>query len=145
MFEAVGTADLVISYRTNQVKTRTRLRVFLSVLYGKIINLLFGNHIRDYHSAVVYPVALTREIPVESRGYLYGMEMLVKLLRHKVTYVEVPVVLNIDTAPGKSRSLRWKTLVNLLSTIWLLSIKRGNETSSSKDAMPASVPSLKGK
>ena len=144
MFEAVGTVDLVISYRTNQVETRTKMRVFLSLLYGKIINLLFGNNIRDYHSAVVYPVAITRQIPVESKGYLYGMEMLVKLLRRGVTYVEVPVVLNVDTAPGKSRSLRWKTLVNLLSTLWLLTKSR-NESTSLKVARPASVPSLKGK
>lgn len=119
LFSAVGSADLVISYRTNQADTRQRRRVILSTLYQRLVGLIFGFRLNDFHSTVVYPVPQIRELSMRTAGYTYQLEVLVKLLRRGMSYVEVPVTLN-PSGKGTSAALRPKTFFDLLWAIWRL-------------------------
>ncbi|MGB7542990.1 MAG: glycosyltransferase family 2 protein [Burkholderiales bacterium] len=119
LFSAVGSADLVISYRTNQADTRQRRRVILSTLYQRLVGLIFGFRLKDFHSTVVYPVPQIREMGMRSVGYTYQLEVLVKLLRRGMSYVEVPVTLN-PSGKGTSAALRPKTFFDVLWAIWRL-------------------------
>lgn len=119
LFSAVGAADLIISYRTNQFGTRQRRRAILSALYRFLINRLFGFRLRDFHSTVVYPVAPLRESGMRTTGYSYQLEVLVKLLRRGMSYMEVPVTLN-PSGRGTSRALRPSTFIDVFGAIWRL-------------------------
>ena len=117
-FEATGTADLVISYRTNQIYTRRLDRAFLSGLYQRLMRLMFGFGLRDFHSTVIYPVTALREMGLRASGYTYQLEALVRLLRLHKSFVEIPVSLNFDR--HSSEALRLKTLFDVARTVWRL-------------------------
>jgi glycosyltransferase involved in cell wall biosynthesis len=116
VFRAMDQADAVISYRTNQSHSRPIHRAFISWLFSFSMGLLFRQRVTDYHSAVIYPTELMRSVTLRSSNYVYQLEAVVKLLRQHPTYVQVPVVLNPDK-PGGSRSLRLKTLMDLLTAL----------------------------
>lgn len=119
LFSAVGSADLIISYRTNQAHARQRRRAILSALYQRLVGLMFGFRLRDFHSTVVYPVLELRDMGMRTAGYTYQLEVLVKLLRLGMSYVEIPVILN-PSGRGTSRALRPKTFFDVLWAIWRL-------------------------
>jgi glycosyltransferase involved in cell wall biosynthesis len=119
LFTAVGSADLVISYRTNQAGMRQRRRFILSWLYRHLIGTIFGFRLRDFHSTVVYPVAALREMETKTEGYTYQLEALINLLRRGMSYVEIPVTLN-PSGKGTSQALRPKTFLDLLQAVWRL-------------------------
>jgi dolichol-phosphate mannosyltransferase len=115
LFNAVGTAELVISYRDNQ-SDRSLNRSFQSHALRFVLNCLFGYRVRDYHSMILYPVKRLRQIHVEAKGYGYQICSLVSLLQLGLSYKEVPVSLNAELK-GSSRALRPSTYLELGQTI----------------------------
>jgi glycosyltransferase involved in cell wall biosynthesis len=123
LFEATGSADLVISFRTDQMQKRSLFRMCLSCLFTFIMGHLFGYRLRDFHSAVVYPVRVLRQLELRSDGYTYQLEVLVKLLGRGVLFVEVPVSMNPEM-DGSSQSVCLKTLLDMGRMVWHLFRRR---------------------
>lgn len=121
--DAVGRADLVVGYRVNQSDARPRYRVALSRLYTRIMAALFGVRLRDFHSLVIYPTELAKRSGFRFTGYTYQLEMLVKLFREHLTFVQVPVVL-LPIEMRSSRSLSFSTLRDVVRTTFRLFIGR---------------------
>jgi dolichol-phosphate mannosyltransferase len=123
VFEAVGSADLVLGYRTNQDAARTKTRVVISRAFNKLMAILFGLPLKDFHCLVVYPVQVLRDLRLRFIGYTFQIEAIVTLLRHQHSYCEIPIVLNRE-GHGSSHSLRLKTLSDLLGAFWRLLITK---------------------
>ena len=121
VFEAVGTADLVVSYRNNMV-VRTLLRRFLSVACTLSMRLLTGRPIRDAHSLYIYRVDLAKQIQV-SPGYGYHIESLSKMLLISDSYVEVPARLNPRPDAG-SGVMKPKVVWLLITTMGRMFLER---------------------
>ena len=119
LIRAVGSSDLVVSYRINQSQTRKTSRLLLSLLFRSIMAFLFRFNIRDFHSTVVYPVKIVRGLNLRLEGIAYQLEVIVKLLRRRVSFVEIPVTVNPDKSDN-SRSLRLKNLLDLIKTVLYL-------------------------
>jgi glycosyltransferase involved in cell wall biosynthesis len=115
MFQAIGSADIVITYRDNQ-SDRSLIRSVQSHALCMILNCIFGYWLRDYHSMIVYPVKPLRQIQVDAKGYGYQICSLVSLLQLGLSFVEVPVHLNAELR-GSSRALRFGTYLELARTI----------------------------
>jgi hypothetical protein len=111
MFEAVGTAGMVMTYRDNQA-IRSLSRSLQSHALRSLINLLFGFRARDLHSMNVYPVSLLRKLGLTEVGYGYQLEAVISLLRTGLTYQEVPVSLNPEIR-GSSRALQYRNYLAL--------------------------------
>jgi len=92
LFNAVGTAEMLITYRVN-MEARTPLRRLLSRLATFLVRLIAGRRIKDAHSMYVFPVRMAREIEI-SPGYSYHLETLCRLLRRVNSVSEIPVDLN---------------------------------------------------
>ncbi|CCQ50014.1 glycosyltransferase family 2 protein [Crocosphaera watsonii] len=133
LFEAVGTAELVVSYRNN-MQVRTLLRRLLSIACTLSMQILTGCRIRDAHSLYVYPVFLARQIRVNP-GYGYHIESLSKLLIRSKSSVEVPVRLNPkpDTSSGVMRP---KVVFSLIMTMVRQYYERLNHWSNLKHSYP---------
>jgi glycosyltransferase involved in cell wall biosynthesis len=123
LLESIGSADLIVGYRTNQASTRSGGRVFLSWLYCLVLTILFGFKLKDFHGPVVYPLRALRQVRLRLIGYTFQIEAMIKLLRRNQSFVEVPVTLNPEHA-GTSRSFRWKTFWNLVNTFCYLLARR---------------------
>jgi glycosyltransferase involved in cell wall biosynthesis len=131
LFNAVGAADIVLGYRENQGSTRAYYRFILSRLFHHLIKFSLGVRIKDIHGTVVYPTAVAREIGLQSKGYLYQVEMLAPLYWQGCTIVEVPVyMLPEDTK--HSRSLAFRTFKDIVSTIIRLRALRANRSAAAK-------------
>jgi dolichol-phosphate mannosyltransferase len=115
LFRAVGTADLVIGYRTNQGVARPLHRVIISRCYTWLMGCLFGVRVRDFHSLVIYPTEAVDKESLQFVGYTYQLEVLVELFRTNMSFTEVPVIL-LPVAAGSSRSLSFQTFRNVIQT-----------------------------
>lgn len=119
LIEAVGSADLILGYRDNQVQARLPYRLVISRLFQFVMMVLFGYRIRDFHGVPIYPVQAVRDLEVQSDGYPFQVETLVKLLRRNVRYVEVPFSINKEE-PGHSYAVRLKTFIDFGRMAWHL-------------------------
>jgi dolichol-phosphate mannosyltransferase len=121
LFQKAGTADVVISYRNNQ-SDRSVVRSGMSHTLRTILNVLFGFHLHDYHSMIIYPVKWLRQFDLEAEGYGYQIESVISLLQLGLTYDQVPVSLNAELL-GSSRALRMRTYFELGQTIFRLLLR----------------------
>ena len=115
MFKTVGAADIVITYRDNQ-SDRSLNRSLQSHSLRFVLNCMFGFWLFDYHSMIIYPVKLLRQIAVKADGYGYQICSVISLLQLGLSHVQVPVSLNAELA-GSSRALRPRTYYELGVTI----------------------------
>lgn len=123
LFAAIGSADLVVSYRTNQKAARSPLRYHLNRAYKAIMAGLFGLRLIDIHSLNMYPVDQVRALNIKADGVAFQLECLVKLLRQRVSVVEVPVRLT-PQRQGHARSVSLGTLLALMAVVWRLLLRR---------------------
>ena len=116
IFKAMDVADMVIAYRTNQGESRALLRFILSRLYHFFLFMIFGLKVKDPHGVQLYPIPVLRSLDLQLIGYGYNTELLVKLQRRGISFVEVPVSLNTDN-PQPSRAIRLEVLGDIIKTI----------------------------
>jgi len=90
IFAARGRTDLVIPYPTNQHE-RSFTRRTLSALFQALLNAAFGLRVRYYNHLVLSQTAQARRYRSPSGSHAAQAEMLVRMLRAGLTYVEVPV------------------------------------------------------
>ena len=112
VFEAAGKADMVVPYTTNS-HVRPLGRRILSRAFVETLNLLAHRKIRYYNGAVLHKTAIIRDCPIQTDGFGYQAEALVKLLRRGISFVEVPTEI-LYRPHGKSKALGPK---NILSTV----------------------------
>lgn len=105
-----GKADIIIPYTANQ-EVRPPLRRFLSQLFVTLLNIASGCKLRYYNGTVLQRVDLLKKIRLETDGFGYQAEALVKLLKQKATFKEIPIAISAQTAKRRSRALNIKNLM----------------------------------
>jgi glycosyltransferase involved in cell wall biosynthesis len=119
MLSAVGTADLVIPYHAGD-GSRVWCRRLLTWFATGQINMLFGWNLRYYQGPTVYPRFLGLSIPVESQGFFFASEMLIRAMMDGLSYVEVPIR-HKHPMPGQSHAVKLGNLVSAqisVMTLW---------------------------
>lgn len=107
-----GNADLIIPYTSN-TEVRPPVRRFLSKAFVTLLNAASGCRLRYYNGTVLQRVDLLRQITILTDGFGYQAEALVKLLKKKCTFKEIPVEISAQTAHRRSRALNVKNLVTV--------------------------------
>lgn len=120
VFQAVGQADMVISYRENP-QARSPIRRVLSRICTFQLRLTTRCWLHDGHSLYVWPVALARKVKTPA-DYSYHLVTLVTLLQKVSSYVEVPVTLT-PKPDASSRVLHWRVVYTLASRLTRLTLK----------------------
>ncbi len=115
---AVGQADIVIPYQVNS-QARPLMRRVGSCAFTACINTLFKLRIRYYNGLVVHRTEILREISINTDGFAYQAEALIKLLKRGHSYVEVGTIVT-ERQGGQSRALLPKNLLSVLQTIYYL-------------------------
>ena len=114
VFDALGRADVIISYRTNQ-SVRRPIRWVQSRVMSFCLNLVFGLKLHDYHGIVALPVKFQRQIRIQAIGTGYHIESMLPMIFGGLSYEEIPVRLNPEgTGPYPVFSPR--TYNDLIST-----------------------------
>jgi len=85
----VGVADIIVPV-LKAGRQRPFLRRLTSRTFTSIVNLLFGLRIGYYNGNVIHRTRLIQAVPIRTNSFAYQAEALVKMLRARCSYVEVP-------------------------------------------------------
>jgi glycosyltransferase involved in cell wall biosynthesis len=115
-FGRTGDADVIIGFTRDMLKSRTWARTVISKTFTLLVNLITWRHLRYYNGLQIHQAPILKSLRIESRGYGFQAEVLVKALRLTRTYVEVPMDL-IEREKGESKAFRLKNVVDVMHTL----------------------------
>ena len=115
-FGRTGDADVIIGFTRDMLKSRTWARTVISKTFTLLVNLITWRHLRYYNGLQIHQAPILKSLRIESRGYGFQAEVLVKALRLTRTYVEVPMDL-IEREKGESKAFRMKNVVDVVHTL----------------------------
>jgi glycosyltransferase involved in cell wall biosynthesis len=118
-FSRTGEADVIIGYTRDMLKSRTWTRTVISKTFTLLVNLITWRRLTYYNGLQIHRAPVLKALRIESRGYGFQAEVLVKALRRATSYVEVPMDL-IEREKGESKAFRMRNVVDVLRTLKLL-------------------------
>jgi hypothetical protein len=119
LFSLVGEADIVIGYTRDMWRARTWQRTVISKTFTFMVNVITRRSLKYYNGLQIHRAPILKSLQIESRGYGFQAEVLVKALRSARTYREVAMDLNERTR-GESQAFRLKNFVDVARTLALL-------------------------
>jgi glycosyltransferase involved in cell wall biosynthesis len=119
LFGHLGEADIVIGYTRQMWRARTWQRTIVSKAFTFIVNVITRRSLRYYNGLQIHRASILKGLQIESRGYGFQAEVLVKALRLTRTYREVAMDLN-ERRRGESQAFRLKNVVDVARTLALL-------------------------
>jgi dolichol-phosphate mannosyltransferase len=119
LFSHVGEADIVIGYTRHMWRSRTWRRTVISRVFTFLVNIITQLWLRYYNGLQIHRASVLKSLRIESRGYGFQAEVLVKALRCGGTYREVAMDL-IERKKGESQAFRWNNVVDVTRTLVLL-------------------------
>jgi glycosyltransferase involved in cell wall biosynthesis len=118
-FSHVGQADVVIGYTRDMGRARTWQRTLISKTFTAIVNAITRRRLKYYNGLQIHRASILKSLQIESHGYGFQAEVLVKALRYARTYREVAMDLN-ERKRGESKAFRLKNVVDVGRTLALL-------------------------
>ena len=122
LFFQLGKADVIIGYTRDMWHTRSVTRALLSKTFTRLINLITRRRLHYYNGLQIHPAAVLKGLRIESTGFGFQPEVLVKSLRLTRSYIEVPMDL-MEREEGVSKAFRLKNVADVMHTLkrlWLL-------------------------
>lgn len=116
LFRQVGEADIIVGYTRDMWRSRRWTRTIPSKAFTWLVNLIAGRRLRYYNGLQVHRADVLKSLQIESDGYGFQAEVLVKALRLTRTFIEVPMDLR-EREHGASKAFRAKNLVDVLHTL----------------------------
>lgn len=121
VFSLAGKADMIIPFTSN-ANVRPLGRRVLSSAFISLMNTISGFQLKYYNGAVLHKTELVRDCGIQTNGFGYQAEALVKLLRQGCSYEEVGT--EITYRPhGKSKALRLKNIIAVTKFLASLTIE----------------------
>ena len=118
-FSQVGRADIIVGYTRQMSRARTWRRTAISKSFTFMVNLITQYWLVYYNGLQIHRASVLKSLRIESHGYGFQAEVLVKALRCSRTYREVAMDL-IERKKGESQAFRWKNFVDVTRTLGLL-------------------------
>jgi dolichol-phosphate mannosyltransferase len=118
-FSHVGEADIIIGYTRDMWKARTWTRTLISKAFTLVVNAITRRRLRYYNGLQIHKAVVLKSLRLQSVGYGFQAEVLVKCLRLTRTLVEVPMDL-MERERGESKAFRLKNVIDVLRTVKLL-------------------------
>ena len=135
-FSHVGEADVIIGYTRRMARSRSWRRTAISKAFTLLVNLITDRRLQYYNGLQIHRAAVLKSLRIESSGYGFQAEVLVKSLRLTKTFLEVPMDL-IERKKGESKAFRLKNVIDVARTVRLL---YGLERTSTPERPSAPVP-----
>jgi dolichol-phosphate mannosyltransferase len=118
-FSCVGDADVIVGYTRDMWGTRTKTRTLISKGYTLVVNLITRRRLKYYNGLQIHIAPVLKSLRIQSSGYGFQSEVLVKSLRLTRTVIEVPMDL-IEREKGESKAFRLKNFVDVFRTLKVL-------------------------
>ena len=115
LFGSIGKGDVITSYASNP-ESRHFLRRIVSYLYTLTMNILFCQKMKYFNGLTIYPVNTLRTINIQSTGFGFQAEILLKTIFQKLSVIELCLPIDDRTA-GSSKAVNLKNIISVLCTI----------------------------
>jgi dolichol-phosphate mannosyltransferase len=116
LFRRVGEADVVVGYTRDMWSSRTWTRTMISKAYTGVVNLITRRRLQYYNGLQVHQASVLKSLRIESSGYGFQSEVLVKCLRQAKSVIEVPMDLT-ERKKGESKAFRLKNVADVMRTL----------------------------
>lgn len=113
-----GAADIIIPYVTNP-GTRSRRRQIVSRCFTGILNLMFGLRVPYFNGTVLHKTDLLRSIEINTNGFAYQAEALVKLIKRGASFAAVGVQID-ESRKKRTTAFKPKNVYRVVNTIFTL-------------------------
>ena len=123
VFREIGKADIILTYRPDDVEGKSPARKFLSRLYTHIVNFISGQHIRYYNGL---PIMKRRDVMrwnPNSHGFGFQADLVTRLLDRGATYLEVPVK-GHERQTGKGKAIGFRNFCSVAHSLLNILIRR---------------------
>lgn len=114
IFENLGRVDLVIPYMSNLKVIKSPSRYIISKTYVYLLNSIFHLNLKYYNGLPVYRKTLLDKISINSSGFGFQAEIIIKLLKSGCSYCQVEVKGAEET--GKSHALKFRNILSVAKT-----------------------------
>jgi dolichol-phosphate mannosyltransferase len=118
-FSHTGDADIIIGYTRDMWRSRIWTRAAISKAFTLLVNTITRRRLTYYNGLQIHKAAVLKSLSVQSSGYGFQAEVLVKALRLTKSFVEVPLDL-MERQKGESKAFRMKNVADTLRTLKLL-------------------------
>src|SRR5215467_4186977 len=116
LFSRVGEADIVVGYTRDMWRSRTFTRTVVSKTFTMLVNAITGRSLHYYNGLQIHRADVLKKMTIQSSGFGFQPEVLVKALGQTRTLIEVPMDLK-EREHGGSTAFRWKNAVDVYHTL----------------------------
>src|SRR5262249_48126395 len=116
LFARTGDADIIIGYTRDMWRSRPLVRTLISKSFTTMVNGITRRRLRYYNGLQIHRADVLQGLEIESSGFGFQAEVLVKALRVTRTFIEVPMDL-IEREHGESKAFRLKNAVDVARTL----------------------------
>jgi dolichol-phosphate mannosyltransferase len=118
-FGRVGDADIIVGYTRDMWRSRPLGRTIISKAFTILVNAVTGRRLKYYNGLQIHRADVLKGLTIQSRGYGFQAEVLIRALRIAPKYIEVPLDL-VERVHGESKAFRLKNAVDIVRTLRLL-------------------------
>jgi len=115
-FARTGDADIIVGYTRDMWRVRPLGRTLVSKTFTSLVNVITGHRLKYYNGLQIHRAEVLKSLAIQSTGYGFQAEVLVKALRGGRTFVEVPMDLR-EREQGESKAFRLKNAIDVVQTL----------------------------
>lgn len=123
LFKHIGKADMIIPYNFRDVIGKSRLRVFLSGAFTKLVNLASGYNLKYYNGLAIHLRYNVMRWHPSSYGFGFQADIVTRLLDEGASYAQLPSY-SIDKKGSASSALTMRNFLSVCHTLLEISIRR---------------------
>jgi glycosyltransferase involved in cell wall biosynthesis len=118
-FRHTGDADIIVGYTRDMWKSRPWTRALISKTFTQTVNAITRRRLKYYNGLQIHKAAVLKSLDIQSSGFGFQAEVLVKGLRRARTFIEVPMDL-MERERGESKAFRIRNVIDVMRTLRLL-------------------------
>jgi glycosyltransferase involved in cell wall biosynthesis len=123
VFREIGKADIILSYRPDDVEGKALSRRLISKIYTFIVNTISGYHLHYYNGLPIFKRRDVMRWNPNSHGFGFQADLVTRLLDRGATYIEVPVI-SQERQTGKAKAIQFHNFCSVGHSLLNILIRR---------------------
>lgn len=119
VFSHTGMADVVCGFIANP-ESRNKTRQVISKFYTKLMNFIFHLDLKYFNGIQIHQTEWLKDVSIESSGFGFQAELLIKSIKDDKSYVEVPYMHIERLGGGATKIFKLKNIISIMKTIYQL-------------------------
>jgi len=123
VFREIGKADMILSYRPDDVEGKALSRKILSGFYTKLVNFISGYQLRYYNGLPIFKRRDVMRWNPNSHGFGFQADLVTRLLDRGANFVEIPVA-GHERNDGKPKAINFRNFCSVGHSLLNILIRR---------------------